>query len=169
MIIPIEVEGKPVELDVPTRGSQIGDVAVDGTGNVWYTDLSGWLGRLSAFEYFSSQSGNAERLKAEMASAETLDLLASDLDGDGVGDLCDRDQDGDDRRSRADGVRLPPRRERHAPLGANQSVQRRREADDELRREHAQLDLLLTSLPNPVLLVDNAHAITTMNDEARCQ
>jgi len=37
-----------VEFPLPQSTARPFGIAVDGAGNVWYTDLSGWLGRLSA-------------------------------------------------------------------------------------------------------------------------
>jgi len=36
------------EFPLPRSDARPFDVAVDAANNVWYTDLSGWLGRLSA-------------------------------------------------------------------------------------------------------------------------
>ncbi len=38
-LVRIAKAGPPVELDVPTRGSQIGDVAVDRVGTVWFVEM----------------------------------------------------------------------------------------------------------------------------------
>jgi streptogramin lyase len=36
------------EFALPRRDARPFGVAVDPAGNVWYTDLTGWLGRLAA-------------------------------------------------------------------------------------------------------------------------
>jgi virginiamycin B lyase len=36
------------EVPLPRSDARPFSVAVDGEGNVWYTDLHGWLGKLSA-------------------------------------------------------------------------------------------------------------------------
>jgi len=41
-------DGVMAEFPLPRSDARPFDVAVDAANNVWYTDLSGWLGRLSA-------------------------------------------------------------------------------------------------------------------------
>jgi virginiamycin B lyase len=41
-------DGVITEFPLPQRAARPFGIAVDGSGNVWYTDLNGGLGRLSA-------------------------------------------------------------------------------------------------------------------------
>jgi len=51
-------DGNLIELQLPRDDARPFGVAVDGEGNVWYTDLTGWLGHVPV----------------EQASATRLDL-----------------------------------------------------------------------------------------------
>jgi PAS domain S-box-containing protein len=55
---------------------------------------------------------------------------------------------------------------RQAAEQLNQNVQRLQSADEEIRLERDRLDLVLSSVPNPILVVDNDNQIVTMNQEA---
>jgi virginiamycin B lyase len=41
-------DGKITEFELPRPDARPSGIAVDGGNNVWYADLSGWLGRLDA-------------------------------------------------------------------------------------------------------------------------
>jgi len=41
-------DGVITEFPLPRRGARPFGIAVDSASNVWYTDLSGWVGRLAA-------------------------------------------------------------------------------------------------------------------------
>ena len=41
-------DGNLIELQLPRDDARPFGVAVDGEGSVWYTDLTGWLGRVRA-------------------------------------------------------------------------------------------------------------------------
>jgi len=41
-------DGKITEFELPRPDARPVGIAVDGSNNVWYADLSGWLGRLDA-------------------------------------------------------------------------------------------------------------------------
>src|SRR5262245_25894556 len=55
---------------------------------------------------------------------------------------------------------------RQASEQISENVQRLQSADEEIRLERDRLELVLSSVPNPILVVDNANQIATMNAEA---
>jgi PAS domain S-box-containing protein len=55
---------------------------------------------------------------------------------------------------------------RRATEQLTQNVQRLQSADEEIRLERDRLNLILRSVPNPIIVVDNDYQIITMNQEA---
>ena len=56
---------------------------------------------------------------------------------------------------------------RHMTQELNRSAQRIQTADEEIRAERDRLDLVLRSVPNPIVVVDNDNKIISMNAEAQ--
>jgi len=56
---------------------------------------------------------------------------------------------------------------RHMTVELSRSAQRIQTADEEIRAERDRLDLVLTSVPNPIIVVDNDNQIISMNAAAR--
>ncbi len=55
---------------------------------------------------------------------------------------------------------------RHAAEELTENVQRLQSADEEIRLERDRLNLVLRSVPNPIIVMDNDNQIITMNQEA---
>src|SRR2546428_2150685 len=56
---------------------------------------------------------------------------------------------------------------RQAAEQIQENVQRLQSADEEIRLERDRLDLILGSVPNPILVVDNDNQIITTNEQAQ--